>query len=96
MRLAVIAVSTLLSGAVLTTSSVYAANPPVPRGSMKCIANIGKLDVDNDGYVDNRESTRYSKIMTNVDVNKDGKISPDEAVVACRDDGFRNAFKPSD
>ncbi len=85
--------ATIVSISALSAPSVFAAKSP---GPMKCIANIGKLDTNDDGYVDNRERGAYSRVMTNVDVNKDGKISPDEAVVACKDLGFRDAFKPSD
>ena len=50
----------------------------------KCIAEIGELDANNDGYVDNTEYSKYGRIEMNVDTDRDGRISNDEKVVACK------------
>jgi hypothetical protein len=49
-----------------------------------CVAKIGALDMNKDGYVDNTERAQYTNLETNVDTDKDGKISMDERTVACK------------
>lgn len=58
-----------------------------------CIANVAWLDTNGDGYIDNRESARYSRLEANVDVDNDGYISREEKVVVCKD-GVRQGLKP--
>ena len=59
----------------------------------KCVAEVGALDVNGDGYVDNDEYAAYGRVETNVDTDGDGRISGDEKVVACKD-GAMQALKP--
>ena len=59
----------------------------------KCIAEIGALDTNGDGYVDGREFARYGQIETNVDTDHDGWISAEERTVACRRGVFRSLQK---
>ena len=89
----ILVAAAVVSISALAAPTVFAAKS---FGPMKCIANIGKLDTNDDGFVDNKERGAYSKVMVNVDVDKDGKISPDEAVVACKDLGFRDSFRSSE
>jgi len=53
-------------------------------GPMSCVAEIGQLDQNDDGFVTSNEATEFTGLMANVDVDGDGRISPEEAVVACR------------
>lgn len=59
----------------------------------KCVSEIGALDANGDGYVDNTEYSAYGTIETNVDTDGDGKISNDEKVVACKG-GAMKALAP--
>lgn len=60
----------------------------------KCVSEIGALDKNGDGYVDNTEHSQYGRIDTNVDTDGDGKISGDEKVVACKG-GAMQALNPN-
>lgn len=57
-----------------------------------CIADYGRLDTNNDGIIDNTESSKYMFIREDVDVNGDGMISADERRVAC-ERGIAKAFR---
>lgn len=67
-------------------SSVY-TNPE------ECSADVGALDVNNDGYVTDAEMAGRGTIETNVDTDGVGRISRDEMTVACNDKTMQ-ALKP--
>lgn len=50
-----------------------------------CVAEIDKLDANNDGFVDNTEWPSISEVHKNVDVDGDGRISQDEKTVSCEE-----------
>jgi hypothetical protein len=77
----------MFSGA-FAQSNTFGADPQT------CVSNIGALDTNGDGFVDNREMAAYGRIESNVDTNGDGRISSNEVVVACRD-GALEALKPN-
>lgn len=59
------------------------------RNPDNCVADVERLDANGDGFVDNTEYAAYGDIDTNVDVDGDGRISPDEKVVACKSGAMR-------
>lgn len=59
----------------------------------QCMANVGALDKNGDGFLDNSEMSAYGRVETNVDVNGDGRISAQEMTVVCRD-GAAQALQP--
>ena len=63
---------------------------PDPRN---CVSNVSALDTNGDNYVDNTEMAEYGRIETNVDTDRDGRISSNEVTVACRD-GALEALQP--
>lgn len=72
-----------------TIAAGLALSPAVNAKEMytdpdKCVSEIGALDANGDGFVDNTEYSQYGKIDTNVDTDGDGTISEDEKVVACK------------
>ena len=91
MKLLNLGVAALLSagtfGAALAQQNSFS---PDPRN---CVSNVSALDVNGDSYVDNREMAEYGRVQTNVDIDGDGRISPNEMVVACRD-GALEALEP--
>lgn len=81
-------VACFVLGALATpTLAVDATNPD------NCVADIGALDANGDGYVDNTEYASYGRVEMNVDTDGDGRISADERIVACRE-GALQALKP--
>lgn len=59
----------------------------------QCVSEVGTLDANGDGFVDNTEYTQYGDIQTSVDTDSDGRISRDELIVAC-DSDLANALMP--
>ncbi len=90
--------NTVLKLALAGVLSVAAMSPAfaqsVYSSPENCVAEVGKLDTNGDGYVDNTEASQYGRIETNVDTNGDGRLSADERTVACKS-GLMDAFKPS-
>ena len=50
----------------------------------ECVAAIGALDADGDGYVDTSEQADIVKFEPSVDRDRDGRISNEEQTAACR------------
>ncbi|MBU1211337.1 MAG: hypothetical protein KJ587_08700 [Alphaproteobacteria bacterium] len=92
MRLAMMTLTTVMATSMALATVAQAQE--MYTDPDKCVAEVGKLDVDGDGYVDNNEYSAYGRIETNVDTDKDGKISGDEKVVACKG-GAMQALKPN-
>ena len=63
-------------------------------GPMNCVAEIGQLDANDDGYVTPDEASSVTGIMANVDIDGDGRISPQEAVVVCQTTAQQDVFTP--
>lgn len=61
----------------------------------QCVSEVGALDANGDGFVDNTEYAQYGDIQTNVDTDSDGRISRDELTVAC-DSDLANALMPKE
>jgi len=71
--------------ALLSLGAVGAANAAAAYGSTEeCLAALGALDVDGDGYLDKAEQADNVKVEANVDRDGDGRISNAEQTVACR------------
>jgi hypothetical protein len=71
--------------AMLSLGAVSATNAAVLYSSTEeCIAALGALDVDGDGYIDKAEQADNVKVEANVDSDGDGKVSNAEQTVACR------------
>lgn len=86
-RLALAAMMSLgLAGGVTIANAAPFEDPEL------CVAEIGKLDVNNDGFVDNSEWPSISEVHRNVDVDGDGRISQDEKTVSCKE-GIVEAFE---
>jgi Ca2+-binding EF-hand superfamily protein len=79
MKLAMIGLSALLS-----LGAVGSAHAAAYGSTEECLAALGALDVDGDGYVDKAEQADSIKIDANVDSDGDGRISNAEQTVACR------------
>ena len=77
----------------IAATSAAAAQSTTFTDAEACIAAIGELDLNRDGYVDNHEASSFKRVETNIDVNRDGWISEEEKVVAC-EDGVERAFVP--
>lgn len=91
MKLTNIALAALISaGAIGGFTTANAAPYTDPE---MCVADIGKLDLNGDGFVDNTEMAEYDQIKTGVDTDGDGKISNEETTVACKN-GAVDALKP--
>ncbi len=71
----------------LASTSAF-ANP------MGCIANIAQLDTNGDGVVSTEEASGITGVMANVDLDGDGRISPNEMVVVCQTTSLDNVFAP--
>ncbi|MBU2531640.1 MAG: hypothetical protein KKB37_02780 [Alphaproteobacteria bacterium] len=81
-------ITTIGLAAIFGLTAITAANAQNPTAQAykspdDCIADYGRLDTDNDGTVDNNESSRYIFIREGVDVDADGNISAEERRVAC-------------
>jgi len=63
-------------------------------GPMNCVAEIGQLDANDDGYVTPDEASDVTGVMANVDIDGDGRISPQEAVVVCQTTSQDDVFAP--
>ena len=63
-------------------------------GPMNCVAEIGQLDTNDDGFVTPDEASGIAGVMANVDIDGDGRISPQEAVVVCQTTAAENVFAP--
>jgi hypothetical protein len=63
-------------------------------GPMNCVAEIGQLDTNDDGFVTPDEASGIAGVMANVDIDGDGRISPQEAVVVCQTTAAENVFEP--
>ncbi len=84
MKLSHMALAALVTvGGATGISAVNAASPDYVDPQL-CVADVGKLDANGDGYVDSREYPNFSKIESDVDVNGDGRISAEERTVACK------------
>lgn len=79
MKLASVGLATLLS-----LGAVGAANAAAYGSTEECVAALGALDVDGDGYLDKAEQADNVKVEANVDRDGDGRISNAEQTVACR------------
>lgn len=55
-----------------------------------CATEWDKVDANRDGQLDANEAKPYSKVQSNVDVDKDGMISADEYTVACKGGVFKD------
>ncbi len=89
-------ISTFALAAAMTAASFGVAS--AQSGAFKsdpsqCMANVGALDKNGDGFLDNTEMSAYGRVETNVDVNGDGRISAQEMTVVCRD-GASQALQP--
>ena len=91
MRFTSLGVAALLS--VGTFSTAFAQSKTFSADPQNCVSNVSALDTNGDSYVDNREMAEYGRIETNVDTNRDGRISSNEVTVACRD-GALDALQP--
>jgi hypothetical protein len=63
-------------------------------GPMNCVAEIGQLDTNDDGFVTPDEASDVAGVMANVDLDGDGRISPQEAVVVCQTTAQEDVFAP--
>jgi hypothetical protein len=63
-------------------------------GPMSCVAEIGQLDANDDGFVSANEASGVTGVMANVDIDGDGRISPQEAVVVCQTTSLNDVFEP--
>ena len=71
--------------ACLCLGTVSAANAAAAYGSTEeCLAALGALDVDGDGYVDKAEQTDSVRVEAGADSDGDGRLSNAEQTVACR------------
>jgi len=68
-----------------TFSTAFAQSNTFSADPQNCVSNVSALDTNRDSYVDNSEMAEYGRIETNVDTDRDGRISPKEVTVACRD-----------
>ena len=91
MRFTSLGVAALLS--VGTFSTAFAQSNTFAPDPRNCVSNVSALDINDDSYVDNREMAEYGRIETNVDTNRDDRISRNEVTVACRD-GALEALQP--
>ncbi len=80
MKLASIGLAALLSLAVVDAAKAAAAY----GDTEECVAALGALDADGDGYVDKAEQADKVKVEANVDGDGDGRISNAEQTIACR------------
>ena len=76
-----------------TFSTAFAQSNTFAPDPRNCVSNVSALDTNGDCYVDNREMAEYGRIETNVDTDRDGRISRTEVTVACRDDALE-ALQP--
>jgi hypothetical protein len=70
--------------ALLSLGTLGAANGAAYGSTEECLAALGALDVDGDGYLDKAEQADNVKVEANVDRDGDGRISNAEQTVACR------------
>lgn len=88
--------TTMALAALFSASSVCGAMAQVQGQAYKspedCVADYGKLDTNQDGNIDDNESTQYKFIREDVDVNGDGMISDEEKRVSC-ERGIAKAFR---
>lgn len=78
---------------VLGLASTVSAQDNRFQNPQQCVAEVGTLDANSDGFVDNTEYSQYGDIQTSVDTDSDGKISQDELTVAC-DSDLANSLMP--
>lgn len=71
--------------ALLGVTATANAQERVYQDPQRCLTDVGSLSPDA-AFLGN-----YTTIRTNMDVNGDGFIAPEEQVVAC-DDSFVQAF----
>jgi hypothetical protein len=81
---------TILAAVAVT----FLASTSAIAGPMGCVANIAQLDANDDGFVSADEASGVSGVMANVDIDGDGRISPEEAVVVCKTTSLDDVFAP--
>ena len=78
MKLATIGLAALLSLGAMGAANAAAGD------TEECLAALGALDINGDGYLDKDELAGRAKIDANADSDGDGRISNAEQAVACR------------
>lgn len=78
------------SAAVLGMAAVLAMPVSAAPNRDDCIARFTKESPKGDMDLKSDTGKRYTQVATEVDVNKDGKISQDEYIVACTKDVFKD------
>ncbi|MEZ5925185.1 MAG: hypothetical protein R3D57_12460 [Hyphomicrobiaceae bacterium] len=78
---AILSLATVVAISASSLAGVALAQTTSPED---CVAEIGKLDTDGDGFVMNNEASAYGEIGTNIDVDNDGRLSVEERTVACQ------------
>lgn len=71
-----------LVAAITTFSGVSATT--FAMDDVKCKAEFAKADANRDERLKDDENRDYDQVKSQVDVNKDGEISADEYIVACK------------
>ena len=80
MKLAAFGLVALLSLGVASAADAAGAY----ASTEECLAAVGALDVDGDGYVDKGEQGDVIKFEASVDRDGDGRLSNEEQTAACR------------
>lgn len=69
---------------LITADGLAAAQPNAYTDPERCVAEIGALDRNLDGYISGSEIKGRGTIAKNVDTDGDGLISETEMSTACR------------
>lgn len=74
----------LTAAAALFATTAVAPTFAQTMNDEQCKAEFAKVDADRNDRLDDDRLRDYDTVMSQVDVDKDGSISADEYIVACK------------